>query len=71
MKESNIYLIKGEIENIKSIADKDTAIASEDDVRRIIDELMECIHSICNTANIELLTQEQLAEAWSREKDLY
>lgn len=71
MKESHICLIKGEIENIKSIADKDTAIVSEDDVRKIVDELMECIHSICNTANIELMTQEQLAEAWSRERDLY
>ena len=71
MKESNIYLIKGEIENIKSIADKDADITNDADVRKIVDELMECIHSICNTANIELLTQKQLAEAWSREKDLY
>ena len=71
MKESHICLIKGEIENIKSIADKDMPIANNDDVRKIVDELMECIHSICNTANIELLTQEQLAEAWSRERDLY
>lgn len=71
MKKSHIYLIKGEIENIKGIANKDADITNDADVRKIVDELMECIHSICNTANIELLTQEQIAEQLSRGIDLY